>query len=90
MLLLDIHPMASLHAGSRSAALFHSSGHTWVPLLLLAAYAAADLAAQALAPAAAYAATLGWPSLPQGVLDFLQDVGGGQVGWSCSPAVSAC
>ena len=48
----------------------------WVPLLLLAAYAACDFLAQALLPAVAAAARAGWPSLPDGVLEFLRVVVG--------------
>lgn len=54
----------------------HSPAGRWAPLLLLAAFAAADFAAQALLPAVAAADAAGWIPLPEGVLDFVQSVVG--------------
>lgn len=56
--------------------LVRSPARRWLPLLLLAAFAACDFAAQALLPAAAAATEIGWLPVPQGVYDFLQSVVG--------------
>ncbi len=65
-----------LPAGGQRVSLRHSPAGRWAPLLLLAACAAADFAAQALLPAAAAADAAGWISLPAGLLNFLQSVVG--------------
>ncbi|PRW58918.1 piezo-type mechanosensitive ion channel-like protein isoform X1 [Chlorella sorokiniana] len=62
--------------GGQRVSLRHSPATRWAPLLLLAAFASADFAAQALLPAAAAADAAGWISLPEGVLDFVQSVVG--------------
>lgn len=61
--------------GSRRVRLA-SPTRSWLPLMLLAAYAACDFAAQALLPAAAAAAAAGWFELPDDILAFLRAVVG--------------
>lgn len=64
--------------GRSQVRLARSPAPRWLPLLLAAALAAVDFAAQALLPAAAAAAAAGWIPLPDGALDFARAV----VGWS--------
>ena len=65
-----------LGAGGNRVRLRHSPTRHWAPLLLLATFAAADFACQAVLPAVAAADAVGWISLPDGLLDFLQSVVG--------------
>lgn len=66
----------SAAAGTWHVRLLHSPAHRWLPLLLLAAFAACDCLAQALLPAAAAAAAAGWIPVPEDVFDFLRTVVG--------------
>jgi hypothetical protein len=63
-------------AGIHRVKLVDSPARRWVPLLLLATYAACDFLAQALLPAVAAAARAGWLSLPDDVLEFVKVVVG--------------
>lgn len=63
-------------AGARRVRLLQSPAHRWLPLLLLAALAACDFAAQAVLPAVSAAAAAGRLPIAQGVLDFIHSVVG--------------
>jgi hypothetical protein len=69
-------------AGIHRVKLADSPARRWVPLLLLAAYAACDFLAQAMLPAVAAAARAGWLSVPDDVLEFVKVVVGKQPGMS--------
>lgn len=53
-----------------------SSAARWLPLSLVAAYAACDFVVQAALPAVAAASAAGLPTPSDGVLDFIKNVVG--------------
>lgn len=69
-------PASTASAGASRTRLLGSPSPRWLPLLLLAAFAVADFAAQAALPAVAAAAAAGWLPVPPDALEWVRTVVG--------------